>query len=76
MGMTRSFKTVNDDAALNLTVSLREARPLIHPARFVANVKTLRDSRSLYARDGIRGGELFAPEMLLGGCSTVRPRAC
>ena len=64
--MPRPFNTVDDEATLNLTVSLREALPPNHLARFVADVIAQLDLRSLYARYGTRGGEPFAPEILLG----------
>ena len=64
--MTRKFKTVDYEATLNLTVSLREALPPNHLARFVADVIAQLDLSSLYVRYGTRGGEPFAPEMLLG----------
>ena len=66
MDMTRKFKTVDYEATLNLTVSLREALPPNHLARFVADVIAQLDLSSLYARYGTRGGEPFAPELLLG----------
>src|SRR3972149_5686113 len=66
MGMTRQFKTVDYEATLNLTVSLREALPPTHLARFVADVSSQLDLSPLYARYGTRGGEPFAPEILLG----------
>ena len=66
MDMTRKFKTVDDDATLNRTVRLREALPPNHLARFVADVIAPLDLSSLYARDGTRGGDPFAPELLLG----------
>ena len=66
MSMTRKFKTVDYEATLNLRVSLREALPPHHLARFVADVLLQLDLRSLYARYGTRGGEPFAPEILLG----------
>jgi transposase len=66
MDMTRKFKTVADEATLNMTVSLREALPPSHLARFVADVIAQLDLSSLYARYGTRGGEPFAPEILLG----------
>src|SRR6266705_576520 len=66
MDMTRKFKTVDYEATLNMTVSLREALPLNHLARFVADVIAQLDLSSLYARYGTRGGEPFAPEILLG----------
>jgi transposase len=66
MNMTRKFKTVDYEATLNLTVSLREALPPNHLARFVADVIAQLDLSSLYARYGTRGGDPFAPELLLG----------
>src|SRR5215510_4506819 len=66
MDMTRKFKTVDDEATRNSTVSLRAALPPNHLARFVADVIAQLDLSSLYARYGTRGGEPFAPEMLLG----------
>jgi len=66
MDMPRKFTTVDDEATLNLTVSLREALPPNHLARFVADVIAPLDLSSLYARYGTRGGEPFAPELLLG----------
>ena len=64
--MTRKFKTVDYEATLNLTVSLREALPPNHLARFVADVLAQLALSSLYVRYGTRGGEPFAPEILLG----------
>jgi transposase len=66
MGRTRKFKTVDYEATLNLTVSLREVLPPNHLARFVADVIAQLDLGSLYARYGTRGGDPFAPELLLG----------
>src|SRR6266571_4864069 len=65
MDMTRKFKTVDYEATLNMTVSLREVLPPNHLARFVADVIAQLDLSSLYARYGTRGGEPFAPELLL-----------
>lgn len=64
--MTRKFKTADYDAALDLQVSVREVLPANHLARFVVDVIAQLDLRSLYARYGTRGGEPFAPEILLG----------
>jgi len=66
MSMTRKFKTVDYEATLNLTVSLGEALPPTHLARFVADVISQLDLSPLYARYGSQGGEPFAPEILLG----------
>ncbi len=64
--MTRKFKTVDYEAALNLTVSVREELPLNHLARFVADVIVQLDLSHVYARYGTSGGEPYAPELLLG----------
>src|ERR1700737_4870295 len=64
--MTRKFKTADYDAALDLQVSVREVLPGNHLARFVVDVIAQLDLSSLYARYGTRGGEPFAPEILLG----------
>lgn len=64
--MTRKFKTADYDAALDLQVSVREVLPANHLARFVVDVIAQLDLSSLYARYSTRGGEPFAPEILLG----------
>jgi transposase len=64
--MTRKFKTADYDAALDLQVSVREVLAANHLARFVVDVIAQLDLSSLYARYGTRGGEPFAPEILLG----------
>ena len=63
--MTRKFKTVDYEAALEQTVSLREALPANHLARFVVDVVAELDLARIYARYGPRGGEAYAPEVLL-----------
>jgi transposase len=64
--MSRSFKTVDYDAALDLTVRLGDCLPPDHLARFVVDSVDLLDLSALYARYGARGGEPYAPEVLLG----------
>ena len=63
--MTRKFKTVDYEAALEQTVSLREALPANHLARFVVDVVAELDLSGIYERYGLRGGEAYAPEVLL-----------
>ena len=63
--MTRKFKTVDYEAALEQTVSLREALPANHLARFVVDVVAELDLAHIYERYGLRGGEAYAPEVLL-----------
>jgi len=64
--MTRKLRTADYEATLNLTVTLREALPPNHLARFVADVIAQLDLASLYARYAPVGGEAIAPEILLG----------
>ena len=64
--MTRKFRTPDYEATLNSTVSLREALPANHLARFVVDVIAQLDLSLLYARYAPVGGEAIAPEILLG----------
>src|SRR5450631_1371470 len=64
--MKRTFKTVNYDQALDLTVRLGDCLPPEHLARFVVDSVALLDLSVLYARYGSRGGEPYAPEVVLG----------
>ena len=64
--MSRTFKTVNYDQALDLTVRLGDCLPPEHLARFVMDSVAQLDLSALYARYGSRGGEPYAPEILLG----------
>lgn len=63
--MTRKFKTIDYEVALEQTVSLREALPAKHLARFVVDVVAERDLTRIYERYGLRGSEAYAPELLL-----------
>jgi len=64
--MSRTFKAVDYDAALDLTVRLGDCLPPEHLARFVVDSVAVLDLAALYARYGSRGGEPYAPEVLLG----------
>ena len=64
--MTRKFRTPDYEATLNSTVSLREALPASHLARFVVEVIAQLDLSPFYARYAPIGGEAIAPEILLG----------
>ncbi len=66
MGMSRTFKTVNYEQALELTVRLGDCLPPDHLARFVVDSVAELDLTALYAQYGTRGGEPYAPEVLLG----------
>ncbi len=64
--MSRKFRTPDYEATLNQTISLREALPPNHLARFVVDVIALLDLSAIYARYAAVGGEAIAPEILLG----------
>jgi transposase len=64
--MTRQFKTPDYEATLNLTITLRDALPLNHLARFVVDVIAQLDLSRIYAGYAPVGGVAFAPEILLG----------
>jgi transposase len=63
--MSRTFTTVDYEAALDQTVSLREALPASHLARFVVDLVTQLDLGLIYAGYAARGGVAYAPEILL-----------
>ncbi len=63
--MSRTFKTVDYEAALDLTVRLGECLPPDHLARFVVDSVALLDLAALYAHYGSRSGEPYAPAVLL-----------
>ena len=64
--MSRIFKTVDYDQALDLTVRLGDCLSPDHLARFVVDSVAQLDLWALYAQYGTRGGEPYAPEVLLG----------
>ncbi len=64
--MTRKFKRPDYEATLKSTISLGEALPPNHVARFVVDVVGQLDLSGLYARYAPVGGEAIAPEILLG----------
>jgi len=63
--MKRRFKTVDYDQALDLTVRLGDCLPHDHLARFVVDCVAQLDLSELYTHYGPRGGEPYAPEVLL-----------
>lgn len=63
--MPRTFKTADYATTLKLSVSLEEAVPPNHLARFIVDVIAQLDLGAIYARYGERGGEAIAPEVLL-----------
>jgi transposase len=64
--MSRKFKTPDYEATLNQTISLGEALPPNHLARFVVDVIGQLDVSVIYQRYAPSGGEAIAPEILLG----------
>src|SRR3989304_1476738 len=64
--MARKFKTPDYDAMLQETVSLGDALPPSHLARFIVEVITQLDLSGIYGRYAPMGGEALAPEILLG----------
>jgi transposase len=63
---SKRFIAVDYEKALELTVSLRECLPVDHLARFVVAVISLLDLSCIYVHYGNRGGQAYAPEILLG----------
>ena len=64
--MSRSFKTADYEATLEVTVRLGDCLPPDHLARFVVDTIAQLDLATIYARYGPRGGQPYAPEILLG----------
>ncbi len=65
MRMSRTFKTADYDATLDVTVRLGDCLPPDHLARFVVDTIAQLDLSALYARYSTRGGQPYAPEILL-----------
>ncbi|MFL5801968.1 MAG: transposase [Roseiflexaceae bacterium] len=63
--MSRTFKTADYDATLDVTVRLGDCLPPDHLARFVVDTIAHLDLSALYARYGSRGGQPYAPNILL-----------
>ena len=63
--MSRKFKTPDYESTLNSTISLREALPANHLARFVVDIVAQLDLSQICARYAVLGRPGFAPEILL-----------
>ncbi len=63
--MARKFKTVDYEAALDMSVTIRECLPPDHLARFVVDIVKQLDLRCIYRQYGERGGEPYDPPILL-----------
>jgi hypothetical protein len=55
--MSRTFKTVDYEATLDLTIRLGDCVPPNHMARFVVDTIAQLDLSAIYARYGARGGQ-------------------
>ncbi len=64
--MSRKFKKPDYEMVLNQAITMREALPANHLARFVVMVIGQLDLSHIYARYALVGGEAIAPEILLG----------
>src|SRR4029078_12213999 len=64
--MSRKFKSADYDATLDVTVRLGDCLPPDHLARFVVDTIAQLDLAAIYAQYGSRGGQPYAPEILLG----------
>src|SRR3990172_1908106 len=63
--MTRKFKKPDYTATTNAPISLGEAIPADHLARFVVDIVAQLDLSLIYTRYSVRGGEAIAPEALV-----------
>ena len=63
--MTRKIKRPDYAATSNAPISLGDAIPANHLARFVVDIVAQLDLSTLYVRYAVRGGEAIAPEVLL-----------
>jgi len=64
--MARKFKTVDYEAALELTIAIGTCLPANHLARFVVEIVKQLDLSGIYNQYGERGGEPYDPPVLLG----------
>jgi len=64
--MSRPFRTVDYEKTLDVTITLREALPTGHLARFVVRLVAQLDLTRIYGRYAPVGGLAYAPEILLG----------
>jgi transposase len=64
--MSRSFKTADYAATLEMQVRLGDCLPPEHLARFVVDTIGLLDLSAIYERYGSKGGQPYAPTVLVG----------
>ena len=63
--MSRNFKRADYEATLNQTISIGEVLHSDHLARFVVDVVSQLDLSAIYGHYGAKGGEPYAPEVLV-----------
>jgi len=64
--MTRKFKSVDYEKALDLQITLRDALPPDHLARFIVDVVAQLDLSEIYNQYSDQGAPPYVPELLLG----------
>jgi len=64
--MARRFKTADYAATLEVQVRLGDCLPPEHLARFVVDAVGVLDLSAIHARYGAKGGEPYAPALLVG----------
>jgi transposase len=64
--MARTFKTADYAATLEVQVRLGDCLPPEHLARFVVDAVGVLDVSAIHTRYGARGGQPYAPALLLG----------
>jgi transposase len=64
--MARTFKTADYAAMLEVQVRLGDCLPPEHLARFVVDAVGVLDLSAIHARYGAKGGQPYAPALLLG----------
>src|SRR5713226_935788 len=64
--MSRTFKRVDYEQTLEVTIRLGDCLPPDHLARFMVDSVAKLDLSALYAHYATRGGAPYAPEILLG----------
>jgi len=64
--MTRKFSKIDYEKTLDQTITIRDVLPPDHLARFIVWVISRLDVSAIYAKYSDKGGEAYAPEMLLG----------
>jgi len=64
--MARKFKTVDYEKSLQQTLTIAECLPPDHLSRFIVGIIAMLDLGVIYTRYAPRGGEPYAPEILLG----------